>query len=200
MRRAATIRRARPDAWDTAPRLRSVHRSTRPCAPIRRHSAASPRPAPADGCSRPVGRDRPACTIGRAANRPPVPVAAEPAVDSSDPAQFGAIAFTADGSFASAWKYASKSEGRSPRARELQQAPPGKMRGRELPRGAVRGACIGQNAAGRWITMTGGGLTPPDAKRSAIERCNKDGRTRGPCELRTVVCGDGRSVPAEPAP
>jgi hypothetical protein len=117
-----------------------------------------------------------------------------------DPAQFGAIAFTADGSFASAWKYASKSKVEARTLSNCSKFGRGKCEVVSFREELCAALVSGKNAAGRWITMTGGGLTPPDARRSAIERCNKDSRTRGPCELRTVICGDGRSVPVEPAP
>ena len=45
----------------------------------------------------------------------------------------------------------------------------------------------------RKITYSGGGLTPGDAERLALGRCNADRRARGSCQLRTTVCGDGRS-------
>ena len=42
------------------------------------------------------------------------------------------------------------------------------------------------------ITYSGGGLSPDDAERLALGRCNADRRARGTCQLRTTVCGDGR--------
>ena len=42
------------------------------------------------------------------------------------------------------------------------------------------------------LSYTGGGMTSPEAQRAALNRCNDDRRTRGRCQLRTVVCGDGR--------
>ncbi len=56
---------------------------------------------------------------------------------------WGALAFTADGSWATAWTKPSKGEAEG-------------------------------NVA------------------VAMERCNEDSRTRGRCQLRTTVCGDGR--------
>ena len=41
-------------------------------------------------------------------------------------------------------------------------------------------------------TYAGGGVTRADAKRSALERCNGDNRAQRRCQVRTVVCGDGR--------
>jgi hypothetical protein len=42
------------------------------------------------------------------------------------------------------------------------------------------------------LAFTGGGTTSSDAQRAALDRCNADSRTRRRCQLRTVVCGDGR--------
>jgi hypothetical protein len=122
----------------------------------------------------------------------PQPSLSAPRSIPSDPAQFGAIAFTADGSFSSAWKYASKSKVEARALAVCIRLGRGKCEVVSFREELCAALASGKNAAGRWITMTGGGLTPADAKRSAIERCNKDARTRGPCELRTVVCGDGR--------
>ena len=54
---------------------------------------------------------------------------------------------------------------------------------------AIASAQIGKQ---RKITYSGGGLTPGDAERLALSRCNGDRRARGSCQLRTTVCGDGR--------
>ena len=51
---------------------------------------------------------------------------------------------------------------------------------------------LGQLSKQRKITYSGGGLTPGDAERLALGRCNADRRARGTCQLRTTVCGDGR--------
>jgi hypothetical protein len=52
---------------------------------------------------------------------------------------------------------------------------------------------LGSHSGKRYkLSFTGGGLTSPDAQKKAMERCNDDKRTRGRCQLRTVVCGDGR--------
>jgi hypothetical protein len=60
----------------------------------------------------------------------------------------------------------------------------------------------GQVTKKRKITYSGGGLTPSDAERLALGRCNADRRARGTCQLRTTVCGDGRldSTTARAAP
>jgi hypothetical protein len=126
---------------------------------------------------------------------PPPPSLSAPPSIPPDPAQFGAIGFTADGSFASAWKYASKSAVEARVLANCNKLGRGKCAVVSFREELCAAIATGHNAAGRNITLTGGGLTPADAKRSASERCTKDERTRGPCELRTVICGDGRSAP-----
>jgi hypothetical protein len=45
----------------------------------------------------------------------------------------------------------------------------------------------------RWqLSYTAGGSTHPEAQRAALDRCNSDRNTRKRCQLKTVVCGDGR--------
>ena len=113
----------------------------------------------------------------------------------ADPAaapQFGALAFTADGSFTAVWKQASKDEAEDKVETDC----------KELGRGAceVVGfrqelcAAIASFRTSKKLAATyaGGGVTRADAKRSALERCNGDARARRTCRVRAVVCGDGR--------
>lgn len=52
---------------------------------------------------------------------------------------------------------------------------------------------IGRSGRTRWkLSFTGGGMTGPEAQRTAMDRCNSDKRTRGQCQLKTMVCGDRR--------
>ena len=44
----------------------------------------------------------------------------------------------------------------------------------------------------RKVTYSGGALAPGDAQQAALRRCKEDGRSGGRCELRAVVCADGR--------
>ena len=51
----------------------------------------------------------------------------------------------------------------------------------------------GTSGRRRWqLSFTAGGPTTPDAQKAALERCNSDQRTNKRCQLRIVVCGDGR--------
>jgi len=53
-------------------------------------------------------------------------------------------------------------------------------------------ALANYRGGGYRAAYTGGGQTSPEAQQTAIDRCNADRRTRARCQLRTVVCGDGR--------
>jgi hypothetical protein len=125
-------------------------------------------------------------------NAPPPPPEAPSASASS---LWGAIGFTADGSFSSAWKMAAKPDAEADVAKRCA--------------GMGRGSCevisfsghqcaalatyIGYYGGRRWkLSFTSGGITYPDAQKAAMDRCNSDQRTRGRCQLRTAVCADGR--------
>lgn len=117
----------------------------------------------------------------------------------ADPApRFGAIAFTADGSFSSAWKVSSKEEAEAKVLADCIKFKRGRcevVSVREELCAALVSAQIGK---AHKITYAGAGLTPTIAQRTALGRCNGDSRTKGRCRLRTTLCGDGRQVPAEP--
>ncbi len=108
---------------------------------------------------------------------------------------YGAIAFTADGSYSTAWKYKSKSEAEAYVATRCSAF----GRGECKVIGFVGSLCAGlasyngTSGSRRWkLAFTGGGTTASEAQKAAMDRCNNDNRTRGRCQLRTVVCGDGR--------
>jgi Domain of unknown function (DUF4189) len=126
-----------------------------------------------------------------------VPPGQDPNQPSANPGDmyWGAIAFTADGSYSSAWKMPSQPEAE---ARVLKQCA-----------SYGRGSCevtsfSGQECVGlatfignyrrrRWLlSFTAGGMTYPDAQRSALDRCNADERSQGRCQTRTTACADGR--------
>ena len=123
-----------------------------------------------------------------------VPPSQQPSTNSGD-MYWGAIAFTADGSYSSAWKAPSQPEAE---ARVLKQCA-----------SYGRGSCeviafSGQECVGlatfignyrrrRWLlSFTAGGMTYPDAQRAALDRCNSDERSQGHCQTRTTACADGR--------
>jgi hypothetical protein len=126
-----------------------------------------------------------------------VPPGQSPNQQGSNPGDqwWGAIAFTADGSYSSTWKMPSQPEAE---ARVLKQCA-----------SYGRGACevtsfSGQQCAGlasfignyrrrRWLlSFTAGGMTYPEAQSNALGRCNSDERSQGHCQTRTTACADGR--------
>ena len=106
--------------------------------------------------------------------------------------EFGAIAFTPDGSFFSVWKLGSRTEAEEKVRTECASLGRGSCEAMSF-RGEICAAIASAKIAKqRKITYSGGGLTPGDAERLALGRCNADRRARGSCQLRTTVCGDGR--------
>jgi hypothetical protein len=111
------------------------------------------------------------------------------------PSYWGAIAFTADGSYATAWKQASKAEAEADVAKRCAKFGRGSCEviGFAGSLCAALATYLGAHSGKRYkLSYTGGGVTTPEAQKSAMTRCNQDKRTRGKCQLRTVVCGDGR--------
>ena len=119
------------------------------------------------------------------------PAANDQAADMKDdtPQLFGAVAFTADGSFASAWKWSSK---KAVEARVLSQC--SKFKRGPCQVATVRnGLCasIANFSEGMAsVTYAGAGITPEDARRVALRRCNGDSRSNRNCRIRTTVCSD----------
>ena len=115
-----------------------------------------------------------------------------PAPPSPEAPEFGAIAFTPDGSFFSVWKIGSRTEAEEKVRTECAALGRGTCEAMSF-RGEICAAIASaQIAKQRKITYSGGALTPSDAERLALGRCNADRRARGSCQLRTTVCGDGR--------
>jgi hypothetical protein len=104
---------------------------------------------------------------------------------------WGAIAFTSDGSYATAWKVATKAEAEADVAKRCARMGRGACEVVSFPGELC--VALANFRGGRYrAAYTGGGQTSPEAQKSATERCNDDRRTGGRCQLRTVVCGDGR--------
>lgn len=118
----------------------------------------------------------------------------QPSVNSGD-INWGAIAFTADGSYSSTWKMPSQPEAE---ARVLKQCASYGRGGCEVT-SFSRQECvglatfIGNYRRRRWLlSFTAGGVTYPDAQRAALDRCKSDERSQGRCQMRTTACADGR--------
>jgi Domain of unknown function (DUF4189) len=109
---------------------------------------------------------------------------------------WGAIGFTADGSYWSAWKQPSKGEAEAVAAKGCSKF--GRSGGCEVASFSGQecvslATFIGSYGRRRWsLSFTAGSDTYPSAQNAALARCNADERTRGHCQTRTTVCADGR--------
>jgi hypothetical protein len=100
---------------------------------------------------------------------------------SGSPSYFGAIGFTADGSWATAWKKPSRAEAEADVAKRCAEFGRGSCKVVAFPGEQFVGLAtfIGRSGRTRWkLSFTGGGVTGPEAQRSAMDRCNEDNRTR----------------------
>lgn len=115
----------------------------------------------------------------------------EPQQASREGVYWGAIAFTARGSWSTAWKQTSQSEAEATVAKSCAKFGHG---GCEVT--TVSGSkcvALASFSGRRWkISYTAGGDSYPEATINAKARCNADQRTRGRCEIRTALCADGR--------
>jgi hypothetical protein len=108
---------------------------------------------------------------------------------------WGAIAFTADGSYSSTWKMTSQPEAEARVLRECARFGRGgcevvTFSGQEC---VALASFNGNYRRRRWaLSFTAGGTTYPDAQNAAMYRCNTDERTQGHCQPRTAACADGR--------
>jgi Domain of unknown function (DUF4189) len=108
---------------------------------------------------------------------------------------WGAIAFTADGSYSSTWKMPSQPEAEAKVLRQCARFGRGgcevvSFSGQEC---AALATFIGPYRRRRWnLSFTAGGITYPSAQNAAMDRCNSDERTQGRCQPRTTACADGR--------
>ena len=111
----------------------------------------------------------------------------------ADPARkFGALAFTADGSFASVWQVASRAEAEARVRDDCLRYERGACEVVSFGATVCAAIATAQIAEDRKITYSGGGLSRDEAEETALKRCKRDKRSKETCELRTVVCGDGR--------
>jgi hypothetical protein len=115
--------------------------------------------------------------------------------DSSPDDVWGAIGFTADGSYSTVWKAPSKAEAEAEVAKKCSAFGRGgcqvvSFSGKQC--GALA-TYIGNYKRRRWnLSFTAGGETYPEAQNAALERCNSDERSQGRCTSRIAACADGR--------
>jgi Domain of unknown function (DUF4189) len=153
------------------------------------------------GCEKAADHDNCAikasfCADGRATRQTTDFVPPPSGIKTPDAATYyGAIAFTADGSWSTAWKVPSKPEAEAQVAKSCAKLGRGSCEVVSFTgdKCVALATFIGRTGRTRWrLSFTAGGLTGPEAQQAAMERCNNDERTRGRCQLRTMVCGDGR--------
>jgi TPR repeat protein len=111
--------------------------------------------------------------------------------DGSSETQWGAMAFTADGSYSTVWRMHSQPEAEASVAKQCSEFGRGgcKVLSVSGPECAALATFINRRYR---LSYTAGGMTYPDAQSNALDRCNADGRTRGRCRSRTAFCADGR--------
>jgi hypothetical protein len=108
---------------------------------------------------------------------------------------WGAIAFTADGSYSLVWKKPSQPEAEALVLRQCARFGRGgcevtTFSGQEC---AGLATFIGNYRRRRWsLSFTAIGPTYPDAQSAAMQRCNSDERSQGQCQTRVAGCADGR--------
>jgi hypothetical protein len=123
----------------------------------------------------------------------PAPAPGQPST--STDVMWGAISFTADGSYSTVWKMASQAEAEARVAKKCAEYGHGgcqtvSFSGQECVALAIFN---GPYRRRRWyLSFTAGGDTYPDAQNAALARCNSDERSQGRCQPRTAACADGR--------
>jgi hypothetical protein len=126
---------------------------------------------------------------------PPNLTPSQPAPSTSTDLPWGAIGFTADGSYSSTWKMASQAEAEARVAKKCAEFGRGgcqtvSFSGQEC---VALATFIGSYRRRRWnLSFTAGGETYPEAQNAAMARCNADERSQGRCQPRTAACADGR--------
>jgi hypothetical protein len=108
---------------------------------------------------------------------------------------WGAIGFTADGSYSSVWKMASQPEAEAQVLRQCARFGHGGCEVTTVSGQQCVGLAtfIGNYQRRRWnLSFTAIGPTYPEAQSAAMARCNSDERSQGRCMSRTTACADGR--------
>jgi hypothetical protein len=119
--------------------------------------------------------------------RPPAP--GQP--DNSSELPWGAIAFTADGSYSTTWKMPSQAEAEARVATKCAEY--GRGGCKTVSFSGQQCVALATFSGRRWrLSYTAGGETYPEAQLAAMARCNSDERTRGRCQFSVATCADGR--------
>ena len=109
--------------------------------------------------------------------------------------RWGALAFTADGSYSRAWGQATKAEAEAAVLKNCTGFDRGRCEVVAFD-GALCAALASYrrapNGPRHTISHTGGGATLAEARRKAVASCDADARTLKRCRIRTAICADGR--------
>jgi len=108
---------------------------------------------------------------------------------------WGAIAFTADGSYSTVWKVPSQPEAEAHVLKQCARFGRGGCEVTTISGQQCVGLAtfIGSYRRRRWsLSFTAIGPTYPDAQNAALQRCNSDERSQGQCQTRVAACADGR--------
>lgn len=108
-----------------------------------------------------------------------------------NPDKWGALAFTAGGSYASAWRHATKAEAEADVLKRCAKLSDGNCEVIAFA-GETCAALATYKGRSFRVAYTGAGVSVAEAQRSALGRCQADRRVRGSCTLQTVLCADGR--------
>lgn len=123
------------------------------------------------------------------------PKAAPEEPSASSNGYWGAIAFTADGSYSSVWKVPSQAEAEVHVLKQCARFGRGGCEVTTISGQQCVGLAtfIGNYRRRRWsLSFTAIGATYPEAQSAALGRCNSDERSQGQCQTRTAACADGR--------
>jgi Domain of unknown function (DUF4189) len=115
--------------------------------------------------------------------------------DTSADLWWGAIGFTADGSYSTTWKVASQAEAEAKVAKKCAEYGHGACKVVSFSGGECVGLAtfVGSYKRRRWLlSFTAGGNTYPEATNAALNSCNSDERSQGHCTYRVAACADGR--------
>jgi hypothetical protein len=129
-------------------------------------------------------------------NQPPLnqPPLNQPPLNQPNPSTeiaWGAVGFTADGSYSTTWKMPSQPEAEARVAKGCAELGRGPCK--VISFSGHRCVSLATFIRRRWsVSFTAGGESYPEAQNSALVSCNSDQRSQGRCQSRTTVCADGR--------
>ncbi len=152
-------------------------------------SSPSPTPAP-PSAPLPPPSTRPAPQMGTI---PPPGIVAPRQTDPPSLSQthWGAIGFTASGTYWTTWKQPSQGAAEAEAAKGCSKFGHGGCEVISFS-GQKCGALATFKGRRLRLSVTAGAETYPDSQRAVMQRCNSDQRTGGRCQFRTAVCADGR--------